>query len=411
MDKLPAKKWDQLIINANLATMADDGYGAIESGALAIANRRIAWLGSMKDLPGAPDDCARDVHSASGQWLTPGLIDCHTHLIFAGDRSTEFEQRMSGATYEEIAAAGGGILSTVRATREASESDLIEGAAWRLRHLISEGVTTIEIKSGYGLETESELRMLRAARRLDDRSPVRIVTTFLGAHAIPPEFKGDADGYIKLVCREMLPAAVDEGLVDMVDAYCEPIAFNRAQVAEVFEAAGEHDLSIKLHADQLSDGGGAELAAEWAARSAEHLEYTTEDGVSAMAEAGTVAVLLPGAFYSLRETRRPPVDLFRDYGVPMAVATDCNPGTSPLSSIITAMNMACTLFGMNPAEALRGVTVNAARALGLDDEVGSLEVGKLADLALWEIQHPAALAYWVGGRRCRRLYRAGEIVY
>ena len=411
MDNLPARKWDHLIINANLATMRDDHYGIVEQGALAIADTRIAWVGCMKDLPGAPDDCAAEVHSATGQWLTPGLIDCHTHLVFAGDRSGEFEQRLEGASYEEIARAGGGILSTVRATRAADESELVQLAASRLRHLISEGVTTLEVKSGYGLSTESELRMLRAARRLDDRSPATIVTTLLAAHAVPPEFQNRADAYIDLVCNEMLPQAHDEGLVDAVDAYCEKLAFSPAQVRRVLEAAAGLGLPVKLHADQLSDLGGAELAASLGALSADHLEYTSDAGVAALARAGTVAVLLPGAYYALREERLPPIAALREHGVPMAVATDCNPGTSPLSSLITAMNHACISFRMTPAEALRGVTVNAARALGLGDQVGRLEVGLQADLALWEISHPAALAYWVGGRRCRRLYKRGTLVY
>jgi imidazolonepropionase len=407
------KKWDCLIINAHLATMTDNGgpYGAIRHGALAIADQRIAWLGPVNELPDAPESCAKEVYAASGLWLTPGLIDCHTHLVFAGNRAIEFEQRLNGVSYEEIAARGGGILSTVEATRSAMESNLVEAATGRLRHLLSQGVTRVEIKSGYGLNVAAEFCMLRAIRRLRERQAIDISATFLGAHAIPPEFKEDADAYIDLICAEMLPRVQAEGLADAVDAYCESIAFTAAQVHRVFSTAAELGLPVKLHADQLSDCGGAALAAEFYALSADHLEYTSEAGVKAMAAAGTVAVLLPGAFHTLQDPRKPPIQRFRDHGVPMAIATDCNPGSSPLSSILSAMNYACIHFRLTPEESLCGATINAARALGIDGQIGSLELGKMADLALWEIDEPAELAYWVGGRRCRRLYKDGQVVY
>ena len=407
------RKWDYLIINAHLATMTDNGapYGAVRQGALAIADQRIAWLGPLGELPGAPEDCANKVYSAGGHWLTPGLIDCHTHLVFAGNRALEFEQRLNGASYQEIARSGGGILSTVNATRASTESDLVESAARRLRHLCSQGVTTVEIKSGYGLNVEVELRMLQAIRRLKERQVIDIHATFLGAHSIPVEFKDHPDAYVDLICSEMLPRIKDQGLAVAVDAFCETIAFTPARVRRIFSAATALDLPVKLHADQLSDSGGAALAAEFGALSADHLEYISDAGIKAMAAAGTVAVLLPGAFHSLLDPKKPPIQGFRDQGVPMAIATDCNPGSSPLSSIITAMNFACIHFRMTPEEALGGVTINAARALGINDQLGSLEVGKKADLALWEIEEPAELAYWVGGRRCRRLYKNGQAVY
>lgn len=403
--------WDHLIINARLATMEGDGYGVVEAGALAIRNHDIAWVGQMKDLPAAPEDCARQVFSAAGLWVTPGLIDCHTHLLFGGSRADEFERRLGGESYESIARSGGGIMSTVRATREASENELIERAAWRVRHLLSEGVTTLEVKSGYGLDVESELKMLRALGRLDDRTAIEILPTFLGAHTIPTEFRDKPDAYVDLIVDEMLPAVADQKLARAVDAYGESIAFSPAQVSRVFDRARELDLPVKLHADQLSDQGGAELAARYNALSADHLEYSSTAGINAMAQAGTIAVLLPGAFHTLRETQMPPISAMRDAGLPLAVATDCNPGTSPLSSIITAMNHACIVFRLTPVEALRGVTLHAAAALGRADSLGSLAVGKQADISVWDIDTPADLAYWVGGRRCRRVYKAGEIVF
>lgn len=412
MNQAPGKKWDHLIINTHLATMTgDSGYGTIDNGALAISDERIAWIGYMKDLPDAPSECAVEVHSAQNRWLTPGLIDCHTHMVFAGNRAGEFEQRLKGASYESIAAAGGGIMSTVRATRSASENALVEAAAGRLRHLSSEGTTTVEAKSGYGLTTEAELRILRAIQRLDERSTTRVVPTFLGAHAVPPEFSGESDRYLDLVIEEMLPQVAELPTAVAVDAYCESIAFSRDQVARLFAAARDAGLQVKLHADQLSDLDGAALAAEFGALSADHLEYASDAGIRAMAKAGTVAVMLPGAFYTLRETQLPPIDLCREAGVRMAVSTDCNPGTSPLSSLITAMNNACILFRMTAEEALRGVTINAAHALGLSESIGSLEVGKLADIAIWDIDAPGDLCYWVGGRRCTRLYKSGQVVF
>ncbi len=387
-------EWDSLWTNVSLATMRPGGvpYGAIERGALAIKDGRIAWLGPEAELPHRD---AGELIDGDGGWLTPGLIDCHTHLVFAGDRAAEFEQRLLGASYEEIARAGGGIASTVRATRDASASQLVTQSRRRLDCLRAEGVTTVEIKSGYGLDRDTEIRMLEVARQLGEESGVHVCTTYLGAHALPPEYAQDRRAYLDLVCEQVLPEIAGRGLADAVDAFCEGIAFSPAEVARVFEAAARHGLPVRLHADQLSDLGGAALAARHRALSADHLEYTSEAGVRAMAAAGTVAVLLPGAFYTLRQDRIPPVALFREHGVPMAVATDCNPGSSPLMSLLTAMNMACILFGLTPEESLAGVTRNAARALALKDR-GMLAVGQRADLALWRIAHPAELAYWLG---------------
>lgn len=390
-------RWDRLWVNVRLATMVEGGapYGAVESGALAITNGLIAFVGRAADLPSGHS--ASEVIDAGGRWLTPGLIDCHTHIVFGGDRIDEFEARLTGSSYEQIARAGGGILSTVRATRAASEDELVESAAPRLRQLIADGVTTVEIKSGYGLDTDNELKMLRVARRLGRELPIDVRTTFLGAHALPPEFAHDRSGYLDLVCNEMLPSAAEQGLVDAVDAFCETIGFTEHETARLFDTAARLGIKVKLHADQLSDGGGAELAARYRALSADHVEWTSPEGVSAMKEAGTVAVLLPGAFHTLRETRLPPIDAFRATGVPMAVATDCNPGTSPARSMLLMLNLACTLFRLTPEEALAGVTRNAAKALGLDDR-GTLEVAKRADLVVWDITSPAELCYWLGGR-------------
>ena len=400
-------RWDRLWVNVRLATMveSDVPYGAIERGALAVADGRIVFAGPMTELP--PDASAAQMIDAGGRWMTPGLIDCHTHIVFGGDRIDEFEARLNGASYEEIARAGGGILSTVRATRAASEDELVARAAPRLRQLIADGVTTVEIKSGYGLDIETELTMLRAARRLARELPIDVRTTFLGAHALPPEFAQDRAGYLDLVCDTMLPHAADLGLVDAVDAFCETIGFTSQETARLFETAATLGLPVKLHADQLSDGGGAALAARFGALSADHVEWTSPAGIRAMAEAGTVAVLLPGAFLTLRETRLPPIDGFRAAGVPMAVATDCNPGTSPALSLLLMLNLACTLFRLTPDEALAGVTRNAARALGLSDR-GTLVVGKRADLVLWDIRGPAELCYWLGGRPELTVVRAGE---
>ncbi len=419
-------RWDSLWVNARLATMAaaglpsperspgfaqaGDAYGSIEDGALAVADGRIAWVGPGADLPAPPGRCASNVHDAGGRWITPGLIDCHTHLVFAGDRAGEFQMRLEGASYEAIARAGGGIRATVAATGAAGEDQLFEAAAARLGQLIGEGVTTVEIKSGYGLDTESENKMLRVARRLGRELPVEVVTTHLGAHAVPAAFEGRQGAYVDLVCDEMLPAAAHDGLADAVDAFCEGIGFTPAETARVFEAARRLGLPVKLHADQLSDLGGAALAAGFGALSADHLEYASADGVAAMAEAGTVAVLLPGAYYFLGETRAPPVAELRARGVPIAIATDLNPGSSPAVSLLMMLNMACTLFRLTPAEALAGVTRNAAHALGLAADRGTLAPGKRADFALWDIAQPAELAYWLGGNPCAGVVRGGEPV-
>ncbi len=395
-------------VNARLATMvAGPGYGEIEDGAIAVRGGRIAWVGARADLPAALRTAAAREHDAGGRWITPGLVDCHTHLVYAGSRAGEFEQRLNGATYEEIARAGGGIRSTVAATRAASAAALLEASKPRLRALAAEGVTTVEIKSGYGLEAGAEAKMLRAARALGNALPVTVRTTFLGAHALPPEFDGRADAYIDEVCERMLPEIARAGLADAVDAFCERIGFSPAQTERVFEAAKKLGLPVKLHAEQLSDQGGARLAARYGALSADHLEYVGEDGVAAMAQAGTVAVLLPGAFYFLRETQVPPIELLRRHGVAMAVATDCNPGSSPMTSLLLALNMACTLFRLTPQEALAGATREAARALGLAREAGTLEAGKVADFVLWDVDRPAELAYGIGVNPLHAVVKGG----
>lgn len=386
--------FDTLWMNARLATMAaPTGLGLVEGGAIASLDGRIAYAGLLADLQHRE---ARETIDCAGRLITPGLIDCHTHLVYACDRAHEFELRLQGATYEEIARAGGGIVSTVRATRAADEDRLVAEALPRLDALIAEGLTTIEIKSGYGLETATEARQLRAARRLEKERPVSVTTTFLGAHALPPEAGGDKDAYITTVCGEMLPAIAGEGLADAVDAFCEGIGFSPAQTAKVFDAAKRHGLPVKLHGEQLSNLGGAQLAARYGALSVDHAEYVDEAGALAMAKAGTIAVLLPGAFYFIRETQKPPVELFRRLGVPMALATDSNPGSSPLTSLLLTMNMAATLFRMTVDEALRGVTCEAARALGQSDSIGTLEPGKHCDLAIWDVQRPAELVYRMG---------------
>lgn len=388
--------WDHLFVEARLATLAGAApYGTVEDAALAVEGGRIAWLGPRADLPGPAESLARTVEPLEGRWITPGLIDCHTHLVYGGDRAREFELRLQGATYEELARAGGGIRSTVTATREAGEESLASAATRRLQALLQEGVTTIEIKSGYGLNLEAELKQLRVARRLGEDHPVTVRTTFLGAHAVPPEFEGDAEGYAGTVV-EMMPQVAASGLADAVDAFCEGIGFTPEQTAAVFQAARDRGLPVKLHADQLSDLGGAALAARFGALSADHLEYTSEAGVEAMAGAGTVAVLLPGAFYVLKETKLPPVEAFRRCGVPIALATDCNPGSAPVTSLLLMLSMGCTFFGLTPEEALAGITRNAAKALGLADTHGTLEAGKVADLCIWDIESPAELSYRVG---------------
>jgi imidazolonepropionase len=386
-----ATTFDTIWLDARLATMAGPGLGVIETGAVATTDGRIAFAGPAAELPAGWD--ARERVALDGRWITPGLIDCHTHLVYGGDRAREFELRLAGASYEEIARAGGGIVSTVRATRAASEDELVAQSLPRLDALLAEGVTTIEIKSGYGLDRDSETRQLRAARRMGRQRAVDVVTTFLGAHALPPE-ASDKDRFVDDVIA-MLPIIAAGRLADAVDAFCEGIAFSPSQVARVFAAAKAAGLPVKLHADQLSNLHGAQLAAEHGALSADHLEYTDEDGAAAMAKAGTVAVLLPGAFYFIREKQLPPVDLFRKHDVPIAIATDCNPGTSPITSLLAIMNMGATLFRLTVDECLAGVTRNAARALGRSD-IGTLEAGKLCDLAIWDIERPAELVYRLG---------------
>jgi len=385
----------RVFVDLTVATMGatQTAYGLIEDAAIAVSDGRIDWVGARNDLPAQYATLAQQ--PLGGRLVTPGLIDCHTHIVHGGDRAVEFEMRLNGASYEEVARAGGGIVSTVKATRAASEDLLLADALRRVDVLMSEGVTGIEIKSGYGLDVETELRMLRVARAVMANRPIRVKTTFLGAHATPPEYAGRNDAYIDEVCIPALRAAHGEGLVDAVDGFCEGIAFQPDQIARVFDVARELGLPVKLHAEQLSNLGGAKLAASYGALSADHIEYLDEDGVKAMADAGTVAVILPGAFYTLRETQEPPIDLLRKHGVPMALATDINPGSSPLNSLLLTLNMGCTLFRMTPEEALRGATANAARALGLTD-VGTIAPGMRADMAVWDIKHPAELAYRIG---------------
>jgi imidazolonepropionase len=382
--------WDLLLTDAHIATLRQRApdYGAIEDGAVAIAQGSIAWVGAAADLPAGS---AAETRSLGGRWVTPALIDCHTHLVFGGDRAGEYERRLRGASYEEIAAEGGGILSTVRATREAGEEQLFNDALPRLQALAREGVATVEIKSGYGLDLDSELKMLRVARRLGESTGLSVRTTLLAAHTVPPEFADDADSYIDFIIEEIMPAAVDANLADAVDAYCESIAFDAAQIERLFTRARDLGLRVKLHADQLSDGGGAKLAARFGALSADHLEYASQDGVRAMADSGTAAVLLPGAYLTLNEKQVPPVGELRDNNIPIALATDCNPGTSPLSSIHVA-----------------GVTREAARALGLGHDRGTLEAGKRADLAIWDLAHPRQLSYWLGEQPLPDLLIAGR---
>jgi imidazolonepropionase len=400
--------WDHLWVNLRLATMAPDGepYGAIADGAVGVAGERIVFVGERDALPAPPDRLAAIVHDGGGRWMTPGLIDCHTHLVFAGARAREFELRLTGASYEEIARAGGGIVSTVAATRAADDDALLAAALPRLDAFLREGVTTIEVKSGYGLDTASELKMLRVARRLGEMRPVAVVTSFLGAHALPPGYAGRQGAYVDLVCDEMLPVVAQSGLADAVDAFCETIAFTPDETTRIFTRATELGLKVKLHADQLGDLGGAALAARFGALSADHLEYTSADSVRAMAASGTVAVLLPGANYFLRESQMPPVAAFREAGVPIAIASNCNPGSAPVLSLLLMLSMAATLFRLTPEEALAGVTRNAARALGLADR-GVLATGKRADLALWDIDEPAELAYWIGRNPLREVIQGG----
>jgi len=403
------ESWDGLLLDCRLATLAGDGiaFGLIDDAALGWKDGRIVFAAPMSALPGRPDALAREVRSARGALVTPGLIDCHTHLVFAGDRAAEFDLRLNGASYADIAKAGGGIVSTVTKTRAASEDELLAQSLPRAQALLADGVTTLEIKSGYGLDLDNEMKMLRVARRIGEALGISVRTTFLGAHAVPPEFSGRQSDYVDEVCIHMLPQIAHSGLADAVDAFCENIAFTPSETRRVFETARAHGLPVKLHADQLSDSGGAALAAEFGALSADHLEYTNEAGITALAAAGSVAVLLPGAFYTLRESTLPPIEAFRRHGVALAVASDLNPGTSPLLSLRQAMNMACTLFRMTPEEALRGTTVHAARALGLSDR-GTLAPGQRADFVIWDAAHPAELCYWIGGALARQVFVAGR---
>ena len=388
--------WDRLLTDCHIATMDPKvaaPFGAVMNGAIAIQDGRIVRVGKRTEMAGYR---AREVVPLGGAWVTPGLVDCHTHLVFGGNRSAEFEQRLQGASYEEIARAGGGIQSTVKATRESSAGELISSARWRLQALMRGGVTTVEVKSGYGLDTASELRLLNAVKTLAASEPVRIVPTLLALHALPPEHREDRAEFVRIAAEEMVPAAAEAGLATSVDAFAENIGFTIAEVRALFESAARHGLRVKSHTEQLSNMSGAALAAEFGALSADHLEHADEESVGAMARARMVAVLLPGAFYALNETKKPPVDLLRRYGVPMAVATDCNPGTSPVLSPTLMLSMACTLFGLTPEEAVAGMTREGARALGLQDEVGIVANGKAADLCVWRVGSPAELCYWIG---------------
>ncbi len=399
--------YDLVIRNVNIATMTEGGapYGAVLNGVIAAVGGRLAYVGPTEEFTGG--DTQEEI-DAGGHWALPGFTDCHTHIVYGGNRAREFEERLNGVTYEEIAKRGGGILSTVTATRDASEDELAASAAKRLARLKMEGVTTVEIKSGYGLTLEDEMKMLRAAKRAGEMADMDIHTTFLGAHALPPEYKDAPEGYIDLVCDEMIPAVAREKLANCVDAFCEGIAFSPEQTTRVFEAATANGLRVKLHADQLSDLSGAALSAKFGGMSADHLEHTNDEGARAMARAGTVAVLLPGAFYVLKDTKKPPIDLLRKHGVTMALATDANPGSSPVLSLQLMLHMGCTFFGLTPEEALRGITIGAARALRLGDDRGTLEISKRADILLFDITEPAELAYYVGGAMPVRIFTASR---
>lgn len=403
-----SKQWDGIWINALLA-VCEQGYGLIDNGAIAVKDGRIAWVGQMQTLPGQPADLATVVHDVQGHCVTPGFIDCHTHLVYAGNRAHEFERRLQGVSYEDIAREGGGIQSTVTATRAASEETLLQQSLVRAKALMASGVTTVEIKSGYGLDWQTELKLLRVAKKIETILPVTVRTTFLGAHTIPPEYKGRADTYVDLICNEMIPAIANEKLATAVDVFCEKIAFTLAQTERVFKAAKQHNLAVKCHAEQLSDSGSAALAAHYQALSVDHLEHVSMAGVKAIAQSGTVAVLLPGAFYFLRETQKPPIDWLREHQVPIALASDCNPGTSPVLSLLLILNMACTLFRLTPEEALAGVTRHAAKALGMENTHGTLTVGKAADFIVWTISHPAELAYYLGGNFLHQRIKAGQV--
>jgi len=404
--------WDQVWIDVNVATMdphVQGAYGIITQAAIAVKEGKIAWVGPRSELPEF-DVLATPVYRGKGGWITPGLIDAHTHLIFAGNRANEFEQRLQGASYAEIARAGGGIIATVNACRDADEAELFELGRQRLNALAREGVTRVEIKSGYGLNTATELKLLRVARELGAHHHIDVSTTFLGAHAIPPEYQDNADAYIDLVINDMLPAVIAENLADAVDVFCENIAFNLEQTERVLTAAKQAGLQIKLHAEQLTNMGGSALAAKLGAKSVDHIEFLDEAGVKAISESGTCATLLPGAFYFLRETQLPPIDLLRQYRVPMVIGSDFNPGSSPICSTLLMLNMACTLFRLTPEEALQGVTIHAAKALGIDNKVGSITVGKQADFCLWDITTPAQLAYAYGVNLCKNVVKNGQVV-
>jgi len=400
--------FDTLWHGFHIATMEDGRYNVIHDAAIGVKDEKIVWLGRYNDLPEYQAD---NTYQLNGGWVTPGLIDCHTHLVFGGNRAGEFEQRLNGVSYQEIAKNGGGIAASVNATREASHEDLIESASRRLKSLISDGVTTVEIKSGYGLSTEHEIKMLSVAKSLAKEYPIDVVTTCLAAHALPPEFAGRDDDYIDYLCQELLPAVAKSGLADAVDAFCEGIAFSPAQVERYFKVAHELDLPVKIHAEQLSSLGGASLAASYQALSADHIEYITEQDVQAMSESNTVAVVLPGAFFTLKETQKPPIDLLRQYQVPMAISTDANPGTSPVLSLRLMMNMSCTLFGLTPEEALAGATINAAKALGIAETHGSLSLGKIADFVCWDVESPGELSYWLGGNLLKARVKKGVLTH
>ena len=405
--------WDSLWCNATLATMTASGtpFGLVSNGAVGIQDGKIVWVGTQDNIPSAQLSSCTETFDCQGQLVTPGLIDCHTHLVYGGNRANEFEQRLKGASYTDIARAGGGIASTVNATRSASQAELFAAASQRLKRFLREGVTTIEIKSGYGLDCENELKMLRVARQLGEQFPVQVITTFLGAHATPPEFANNNDAYIDYVINDVLPQVAQEQLADAVDAFCENIAFSSEQVERVFKAAKEHNLPIKLHAEQLSDQKGSVLAARYKALSVDHLEYLAPDDVGVLKEHNTVAVLLPGAYYFLRETKLPPIDAFRKHSVPMALASDSNPGSSPVSSLLLMLNMACTLFKLTPEEALLGVTRHAAQALGKQTDIGTLEPGKTANLVCWQTNNPAELSYQVGANLCQVVMFEGSVAH
>jgi len=410
MTESPAPPWDILFTNANLATMAQGRYGTMENAALAVSGATIAWIGFMAELEGVTRPSAKKTIDCSGKWLLPGFVDCHTHMIWAGSRSAEFEMRLNGASYEEISAAGGGIFSTVKATRKASENDLLATARKRARHFLKQGITTFEVKSGYGLDLENELKLLSVIKKLKAISPQHIHATFLGAHALPQEFSG-TDAYVDLVVHQMLPKVKAQGVATAVDVFCERIAFSRDQTERIFKTAVDLGLKVKLHAEQLSDSGGAALAASYNALSCDHLEYLSPEGVAAMAEGGVTAVLLPGAFHYLKETQKPPVDLFRSLAVPMALATDLNPGTSPVFSMPQVMNLSCLCFGLTCEEALAGATIQGAKALGIEKNKGSLEPGKDADITLWDIDTPADLSYLTGFPDPEQVLILGKIAY